>query len=191
MFQKGNKINKGRKQSEKTRKKKSEIMKRIIREKGGHWNKGHIPWNKNIPMEEEIRLKVSKNRKGKGLGNQNRKGKSAWNKNKRYEQILGEKHWWWKGGLSKQTEKGYFSFEYRQWRMKCLERDNWTCQFCGIKCHIGLGKTIYLTVHHIKSWKNYPELRFEIDNGITLCEKCHSLTDNYKGRNNGKKHLLK
>lgn len=191
MFQKGNNINKGRKHTEEWKKKISDNMKRIRKERKDDWANGIIPWNKGKKMNEETRIKVSNSRKGKGIGNKNRKGKPSWNKGKRYLQITGEKHWWWKGGSSKKTEKGYFSFEYRNWRIKCLERDNWTCQFCGVKCHIGLGKTIYLAVHHIKSWKNYPEFRFDIDNGITLCEECHSLTDNYKGRNNGKNNLLK
>lgn len=63
--------------------------------------------------------------------------------------------------------------------MKVFERDNFTCQFCEVR-------GVYLTVHHIKSWANFPELRFVVDNGITLCEECHKLTDNYKGRNKNK-----
>ena len=83
----------------------------------------------------------------------------------------------WKGGISYEKRyKHYFGATYKKWRMSVFLRDNFTCQFCGLK-------GIYLTSHHIKSWAKYPELRYNINNGITLCENCHKLTDNYKGRN--------
>lgn len=93
--------------------------------------------------------------------------------------MRGDKHWNWKGGESRGYKEGYYSLEYKKWRMGVFIRDNWTCQFCGIR-------GIYLTAHHIKSWAKYPKLRFDVDNGVTLCEDCHKLTDNYKGRNKKK-----
>lgn len=88
----------------------------------------------------------------------------------------------WRGGTSRSYKTGYYSPEYKQWRKSCFERDNYTCQECGIT-----GDKIYLTVHHIKSFAHYPELRFNLENGKTLCESCHSKTDNYRGRNKNKK----
>ena len=70
----------------------------------------------------------------------------------------------WKGGSQREKHNG--SYRYSDWRLKVYERDNFTCQECGI---IG-GK---LNAHHIFSWAEYSSLRYELWNGITLCEVCH------------------
>lgn len=64
-----------------------------------------------------------------------------------------------------------------RWKLKVKERDNYACQHCFIKQNeivkTGNNVTDYLNAHHIKSWKEFPELRFDVANGITLCWPCH------------------
>ncbi len=90
------------------------------------------------------------------------------------ESHKGEKAYQWKGGVSKKYKTGYYSVDYRLWRERIFARDRYLCQNCG-----GTG---YITAHHIKSFNKYPELRFDLDNGVTLCQPCHKQIDNYKGR---------
>lgn len=91
--------------------------------------------------------------------------------------VSGEKHWNWKGGISPRVLN---TTEVREWRKAVFERDNYICQHCGYK------EGRILEAHHIKSWKDYPDLRFEVDNGLTLCNPCHKKTDNFgrKGSSN-------
>lgn len=62
--------------------------------------------------------------------------------------------------------------QYREWRSTVFERDNYTCQICGVR-----GGN--LEADHIKSYAAHPELRYNVDNGRTLCKKCHKKTDNF------------
>lgn len=73
----------------------------------------------------------------------------------------------WKGGITPENLLVRHSIEYRLWREAVFARDNWTCQKCKIKGG-------QLIAHHKKSFAEYPELRFAINNGITLCERCHN-----------------
>jgi hypothetical protein len=84
----------------------------------------------------------------------------------------------WKGGLCEQNTILRKSLEFRVWREAVFKRDNWTCIWCGDRSS---GK---LNADHIKPWSLFPELRFAIDNGRTLCEKCHKTTETYAGRMN-------
>lgn len=59
-----------------------------------------------------------------------------------------------------------FNGEIKKWRVKIFERDNYTCNKCG-----NFGKR--LNAHHLFSWDVHKEKRFNLENGITLCDACH------------------
>lgn len=61
--------------------------------------------------------------------------------------------------------------EYRAWNYAVKRRDRFQC----IWCH----STDNLEAHHLYSFASFPELRFDIKNGISLCHDCHKLTPNY------------
>jgi len=72
--------------------------------------------------------------------------------------------------------------EYEAWRIAVLERDEYKCQHCektGGRLH----------AHHIKRFKPHPELRYDVDNGITLCRQCHE--DLHIAKVDGKPFIVK
>lgn len=86
--------------------------------------------------------------------------------------LAGNKSIFWKGGVTPINEKIRNSSEYKNWRRYIFKRDNYTCIWCGKK-----DRTIQ--ADHIKPFSLFPDLRFEIDNGRTLCIECHKTTDTY------------
>lgn len=83
----------------------------------------------------------------------------------------GENSFNWQGGVSTENHRQRASKQWRIWREAVFSRDNWTCQRCGARS--GNGSRVALHPHHIKPFAKYPDLRFEVSNGITLCKECH------------------
>jgi len=106
----------------------------------------------------------------------------------------GEKHWNWQGGVTSLVQQIRHCFKYLQWRLDVFIKDDYTCLDCGARS--GNGKAVYLIAHHdpktfakifyennIKTLKqalNCEEF-WDINNGRTLCRKCHDMTKG--GRN--------
>lgn len=78
----------------------------------------------------------------------------------------------WKGGNRSERKKAMATYEYRDWRSAVFSRDKYTCVCCG-------EKGVYLEADHIKPWCAFPELRYDINNGRTLCRPCHLKQDTH------------
>ena len=101
---------------------------------------------KHYPFNHPIREKIARSLRGK-LGPESRN---------------------WRGGLTEACSIIRHGQEHKQWGHEVFKRDNFECQICGTK----RGP---LQAHHIKRFIDYLDLRFDINNGITLCKKCHTL----------------
>lgn len=112
--------------------------------------------------------KSGKNTKGRIWSDESRRklSESMTGHNNPMWMKIGELNPAWKGGVAKHNQMERLSKEIKQWKRKIYKRDKYTCQ----KCDIRGGK---LNAHHIKSFAEYPELRLDLENGITLCEECH------------------
>lgn len=107
-----------------------------------------IKKGQNDPKRIDAVRQMAKSQKGKPRPNQR-----------------GENNPNWKGGYRnhRQTEMG--RVEYKIWRATIFKRDKHKCILCG--------NNLDLQANHIKTWKKYPELRYDIYNGVTLCRECH------------------
>lgn len=128
-------------------------------------------------VSEEVRERIKEKLSGKKLSKEARLKRSITLPN-------GPDHHGWKGGVSKESEKVRKSIESRLWREAVFARDNWTCQKTG-------KRGVKLHCHHIKNFSQHPELRFAIDNGISLSEEAHKEFHKIYGKNNNNELQLK
>lgn|SRR3990167_4711646 len=158
------------------------------------FKKGFIPWNKGTvgyrvgvkrgSPSKATREKMSLARMGRSPWNKDKVGVMPvpWNKgnNKSFEwtdeqkanlkavRKKGPESHNWIADRSKvklDTERG--GPLHKQWSISVKNRDGWKCKISNHDCE---GR---MEAHHILSWSNHPKLRYEINNGITLCHAHH------------------
>ena len=150
--------------SEETKRKISETIKKQYTKGRKHWTQGKRfklckVCRKRFqirPFEVETRICCSKECAAK----------------RRSRMFGGENSHFWKGGLTEESKRLRNSAKFKNWRIKVFERDDYTCRGC-------VKRGGYLEAHHIKSFSKYSGIRFDVDNGVTLCKECHKKTDNY------------
>jgi hypothetical protein len=159
---------------------------------GNTFNKGRSnPKNKIKTIEQlEFLKKVNVGRvsKNKGCGNVTHKccvcnkefSDKPYRRKKYCSKICmnnakGENHFRYKGLENRgiQTKRNWI--EYKILKKEIHKRDNNKCRICG-----DIGEHM----HHIKSWKEFPLLRFDESNIILLCKNCHNEIHKICGRNN-------
>lgn len=118
-------------------------------------------------------MQIAKFTKGKPKSEDHKKAISKALKGKPKLFNRGEGNVNWAGGVTSEYNKIRSSLEYKEWRRKIFERDNFTCKNCGDN------KGGNLHAHHIKPFAFFPDERFSINNGQTLCETCHKKTDTW------------
>lgn len=127
------------------------------------WNKGakgfQIAWNKGLTRETDSRV----------IAPWEGKKRPDFPKTGPRDSVSGKNHYAWITDRSK--VKAYWTernnSEYKQWRTKIWLRDNYKCKILDSNC---FGK---IEAHHILGWTEFPELRYKINNGITLCHAHH------------------
>lgn len=139
----------------------TEETKRKIKE----WMQKNCPTRgKPVPQERKDKLRLFR------LGKKNPK-------------ITGSKNWNWKGGITSENMKIRKSLEMKLFKKACMERDDFTCQKTGQRG----GR---LEVHHINNFANFPKLRTDIRNGITLSKESHKEFHHIYGLKNNTREQL-
>lgn len=111
-------------------------------------------------FSKEHKEKISKARKGFKMSEEQKK--------KLRIKMGGKNHWRWmedRTKLKKQDDRR--SSAVNEWRIEVYKRDGYKCKFSNKDCS---GR---LEAHHILNWEDFPEFRYDINNGITLCKTHH------------------
>lgn len=117
----------------------------------------------------ETRKKMSLSAKGRKNSQEHRSKISLAKRGLPVPWATGEKNWRWIKDRSKIKlgDRDLHDPLVKQWRKQVKDRDGWRCRITDVNCD---GK---LEVHHILRWSDFPELRYQVNNGITLCHAHH------------------
>jgi len=159
-----------------------EKIKQKILQKLHKFQKGNVPYNKGIKKWTTKSEKIKKEqlerlKLGRGFHKNCffKKGHpnyllnhSQETKEKIRKAFTGSNNHQWKGGITPLVRLERNSQKYKDWQQAVFKRDNFKCWICG-------HQSTKLHAHHKRFFADNPDLRFDINNGITLCDECHRL----------------
>lgn len=142
---------------------------------------GRVPWNKGLTEQNSEKMRIVAEHCREAF----RSGRAhAWSKGIKGEAHplygrpltdehrgkiskahTGANHWNWKGGITDAVHRLRNKMQYQSWRERVLATYGKKCQNCGTDK--------MLHCHHIKSFRHFPELRYDVTNAIVLCASCH------------------
>ena len=144
---------------------KGRVMSKEWIEKIGLSGKGRIPWNKGLKQKYNYICIVCSN-----AFTSTQKSRKFCSIKCSSTQNAGSNNWRWVEDRTKiigRHNRNFHDSEMKQWRINVYKRDNYKCKISNEECS---GR---IEAHHILTWKDHPELRYEITNGITLCHFHH------------------
>lgn len=118
----------------------------------GKFEKGMIPWNKGKKASQETRINQSRAALGRKHSEETKRKMSE----------------------TRSVSIQRLSVNFKKWREKVFEKDQYKCQECGISDRKKLHP------HHIVPFEKSIELRFEVSNGKTLCNSCHGKLEGFQ-----------
>ncbi len=128
-----------------------------------HRGADHYRFGKTVSAE--VKEKIRKTKTGVKTGPHS----PEWNERISKSQIglqAGSKHPRWQGGITSENVALKAQRRYRKWSLDVRERAGNKCSVCGTEKD--------LVAHHIHSWRVYPELRYSVENGLSMCRRCHA-----------------
>lgn len=156
---------------------------------GCHWKlSDEAKINHSLALKDKPKSKEHIENLKKSWKNKTEKEMKEFSENLKQNHIdfSGNKNPCWRGGLTPLFQTIRLCDKYSSWRFQVFGRDNFTCQECGIR-------GVWLEAHHIKKFttilreQNITSLDqalscselWNINNGKTLCKKCHNKTKNF------------
>jgi len=152
----------------------------VTKENKTSFKKGAIPWCDGTKGEGKVKKNKGSFKKGHKMSQETKdKIKETMKNNPKISgknsHMYGKKGKLsnnWKGGVTPFNKLVRNTFEYKEWRESIYKRDNYTCQNKNCKfCNNKRGTELH--PHHIKLISEFPDLIFDINNGITYCKKFH------------------
>ena len=109
--------------------------------------------------------------------------------------LRGDKAYQWRGGITKLSNSIRRNHKSRDWSKKVLKRDNHTCQACkkiggDLHAHHVIEFSEIISKYKIKSVEDAlrVDLMWDVNNGTTLCKKCHRKTYKFYGNQHIDEH---